>query len=120
LDTSTLTQEVRQAGDAHLLALRRYRPEPCRLPITVYRASNQGLNSLLLDESLGWGAVANGKVINHEMPGDHGSIIAEPLLGALTAELSKGLVGMDASVQTLSLPWPAPSVSVDAVTLRPG
>jgi thioesterase domain-containing protein len=115
IDTSALAPEIRRTGEAHLAALRQYRPEPCALRIAVYRARNRGLKSLLLDDSLGWSAVASGNVISRETPGDHGSMISEPHLAALTAELSEGLVKMDVSAQTL----PSRSVAVDAVTMRP-
>jgi thioesterase domain-containing protein len=115
IDISALTPEVRRTGEAHLVALQRYRLEPCELPIAVYRARNRGLKSLLLDDSLGWSAVASGNVISRETPGDHVSMISEPHLAALAAELSKGLVMMDASAQTL----PTCGVSADAVTMRP-
>lgn len=115
IDTSALVPEVRRTGEAHLAALRQYRPEPCALRIAVYRARNRGLKSLLLDDSLGWSAVASGSVISRETPGDHVSMISEPHLAALAAELSEGLVMMDASAQTL----PTCGVSADAVTMRP-
>jgi thioesterase domain-containing protein/acyl carrier protein len=114
IDTSALAPEIRRTGEAHLAALRQYRPEPCALRIAVYRARNRGLRSLLLDDSLGWSAVASGSVISRETPGDHVSMISEPQLAALAAELSKGLVMMDASAQTL----PTCGVSADAVTMR--
>lgn len=105
MDTSALNPEARQIWEArrileaHRVALRHYHPEPCRLPIAVYRARNRGLKSLFLDDSLGWGVVANGKINSHETPGDHNSILSEPHLGALTAQLSKTLVKMDVLAQ---------------------
>ena len=57
--------------DAHLRALRAYRPLPSPVPITLFRASVQLLSHAAMDPTLGWSDLAEGKVRIHVIPGDH-------------------------------------------------
>jgi thioesterase domain-containing protein len=81
--------------DAFLVAVQKYQPKPVLMPITLFRANVQRLSSLALDYTLGWQEFAKGKVRVHVVPGDHNSILAEPLVRRWAKVLSDEL---DASV----------------------
>jgi len=74
--------------DANLRALRSYRPTAAPVPITLFRAKVQLLSHLALDSSLGWRDFTKGKVRVHMVPGDHGSITAEPMVRQLARMIS--------------------------------
>jgi thioesterase domain-containing protein len=76
------------AFDANLRALRGYRPTAAPVRITLFRAKVQQLSHLALDSSLGWRDFTKGEVRVHTVPGDHSSIIAEPMVRQLAKMIS--------------------------------
>ncbi len=73
-----------------------YFPGPGYVPtsysgrIVVFRARRQPRNRIR-DFQLGWGKLAKGGVDVHFIPGDHGSVLKEPHVQGLAAELKKCL-----------------------------
>jgi amino acid adenylation domain-containing protein len=67
-------------------ALKHYvtRPYPGRL--TLFRASKQPLG-IYPDPTLGWGELVTGELVIHEVPGFHGTIVAEPHVRFLAEQL---------------------------------
>ena len=74
--------------DANLRALRSYRPTAAPVPITLLRAKVQLLSHLALDTSLGWRDFTKGDARVHMVPGDHSSIMAEPMVRQLAKIIS--------------------------------
>ncbi|HXZ21928.1 MAG TPA: amino acid adenylation domain-containing protein [Pseudolabrys sp.] len=74
--------------DANLRALRSYRPTAAPAPITLFRAKVQLLSHLALDSSLGWHDLTKGEVRVHMVPGDHASVVAEPMVRELAKMIS--------------------------------
>lgn len=69
----------------HTEAWRAYKPRPYPGQITLFRAEIQEAPALTPD--LGWGKLAAGGVTIRETPGDHLSMIQEPHVQALAAQL---------------------------------
>jgi thioesterase domain-containing protein len=69
-----------------------YRPASHAVPITLYRASEGGLD----DITLGWGGVTPGNIRVRAVPGNHYSILTPPNLRAL-ADLLAADLAHDAS-----------------------
>lgn len=63
-----------------------YAPMPYSDKIILFRATNQPLG-IVPDPTLGWKEVAVGGLEIHEVPGHHGSIIAEPYVRVLAEQL---------------------------------
>jgi amino acid adenylation domain-containing protein len=81
-----MPQYLRAVEVANFEARYGYQPKPYPGRIILFRASRQPLG-IYQDPTLGWdGMAANGLEI-YEVPGSHGAIIHEPLVGALAAEL---------------------------------
>jgi amino acid adenylation domain-containing protein len=64
-----------------------YSPKPYNGHATLFRAAHQpvGIQS---DPTLGWGMYVQGSLEIHEVPGHHGSIVAEPYVKVLAEKLS--------------------------------
>jgi thioesterase domain-containing protein len=77
--------------DANLRALRSYRATPTPVPITLVRARMQLLSHLALDSTLGWRDFTKADVTVHELPGDHDSIMGEPVVRELAKIISADL-----------------------------
>lgn len=80
-----------QTGETHLEVLRAYRPAPTRIPLSLFRATVTPVRGLPLDPTLGWRDVALGGVQVHRIPGDHTTMISEPLVRHLARALSEAL-----------------------------
>jgi len=89
-DVSNFQPEQVSLYDAHIRALRAYRPAPLPVPITLIRADAQLLSHLALDQTLGWGELA-AKVQVRVVPGNHQTITAEPFVRQLAQTLSAEL-----------------------------
>jgi thioesterase domain-containing protein/acyl carrier protein len=87
--------------EAHLRALREYRPRPSPLPITLFRASVPLLSHLAMDSTLGWKDLAKGEVQVRTVPGDHLSMTTEPLVRQLAKALSSALDAAQAATHRL-------------------
>jgi amino acid adenylation domain-containing protein len=77
--------------EASLQALKSYQPAPLPVPVTLFRASNQLLSHLALDATLGWSGLVEDEVRVRVVPGNHGSITAEPYVQELAKQLSDEL-----------------------------
>jgi enterobactin synthetase component F len=77
--------------EANLRALRSYRPTAVPLPIILFRAKVRLLSHFALDSSLGWRDFTKGEVSVCMLPGDHASIMAEPMVGRLAKMISDEL-----------------------------
>lgn len=77
--------------DAHLRAMRDYKPKPLPVPITLIRANEQLLSHLALDSTLGWSDLTRGEVRVRIIPGNHIAITTEPLVRQLAKALSDEL-----------------------------
>jgi enterobactin synthetase component F len=73
-----------------LQALRSYKPTVVSVPITLFRANVQRL-SVALDSTLGWRDLVKGQVRVCVLPGDHISIMREPLVQQLAKMISDDL-----------------------------
>jgi hypothetical protein len=71
--------------------VRTYQPIRIAVPISLFRAEVQNLSHFALDSTLGWRNFANGQVRVHVIPGDHGSMMAEPMVRRLGKALSDEL-----------------------------
>jgi thioesterase domain-containing protein len=70
--------------------LRSYKPTVGSVPITLFRANVQRL-SVALDSTLGWRDLVKGQVRVCVLPGDHVSIMREPLVQQLAKMISDDL-----------------------------
>jgi thioesterase domain-containing protein len=77
--------------EANLRALRDYRPTPLPAPIALFRANVQMLSHLALDSTLGWRDLAESEVRVRVVPGNHASMVTEPLVRQLAKILSDEL-----------------------------
>jgi amino acid adenylation domain-containing protein len=78
--------------EAHIRALRAYRPRSSNVPLALFRATVQlPLSELAMDETLGWSDLAGSAVRVHIVPGNHGSIMTEPLVRQLAKTLADEL-----------------------------
>jgi len=74
--------------EAHIRELRAYQPRRSTVPTTLIRAAVQlPLSHLAMDESLGWSNLVGSDVRVHIVPGNHGSIMTEPLVRQLAKTL---------------------------------
>jgi thioesterase domain-containing protein len=78
------------------LALRAYRPQPHAGTLTLL-ATAQGRQ---IEPTLGWGALAEGALVLHPLPGDHYTLMQAPQLQRLV-ELLENLLGAARPVAAL-------------------
>jgi amino acid adenylation domain-containing protein len=83
--------ELLSRFDAALRALYVYRPAPSTVPITLFRAQIPPMGYLLMAPTLGWKDLTRGEVRVRLVPGDHHSMITEPLVRHLAKALSDEL-----------------------------
>jgi enterobactin synthetase component F len=84
-----------QLFEAHLRALREYRPIPSPVPIVLFRAEVPMLSNLVMDSTLGWKDLA--KVRVRVIPGNHQSMTTEPLVRQLAKALRDELDALQQS-----------------------
>jgi len=84
--TPSLPPDLQKLQDAIEDAVDEYRPAPCELKVTLFRAERQPPEHAL-DRTLGWGALALGGVEVHEVPGYHHEIVMEPEAAILAERL---------------------------------
>jgi thioesterase domain-containing protein len=79
--------------ETNMKALRAYQPGKLRAPLTLFRAETQPLklSYLAADFRLGWGELAEGGVEVRVVPGDHSTVLTEPLVRHLAKALSDEL-----------------------------
>ena len=93
-DLSHFEPEQVLVFDAHLQALRDYRPVhaiPSPVPIALFRASVPLLSQAAKGSTYGWKDLAEGEVQVHIIAGNHESITTEPLVRQLAKALSSAL-----------------------------
>jgi thioesterase domain-containing protein len=79
--------------ESNMRALRAYQPRSLRAPLILFRAETQPqkLSHLTMDFTMDWGEVAEGGVQVRVVPGDHSTMITEPLVRHLAKALSDEL-----------------------------
>jgi thioesterase domain-containing protein len=77
--------------EAGLRALRDYRPRPAPIKMSLFRAKVQSLSNLALDSTLGWNELGGSNVRVHVVPGNHGSMMTEPMVRELAKAISEQL-----------------------------
>ena len=95
-DTKTL-----QLFEAHLRALREYRPLILPVPMALFRSTTPMLSDLVMDTMLGWSGLAKGAVRVRFVPGNHDSMIAEPFVQHLAEALREELNAAQGSSKQL-------------------
>jgi thioesterase domain-containing protein len=89
LPPGTSRQEVKgylQVYQTNLQAVRRYRPSPCGVDLTLI-VSDELMRKLEEDPTLGWRHFTTGRVHVHSIPGGHMSMLKEPNVAALAARV---------------------------------
>lgn len=71
--------------------MRDYQPRPAPIKMSLLRAREQSLSHLALDSTLGWNELAGSDVRVHIVPGNHRTIMTEPLVRELAKALSEQL-----------------------------
>lgn len=98
-DLSLLPGYRQQLLDAHVRAIRNYRPAPYPGKVVVFRARHHTMSQALigpLDLDLGWSRVAAGVEV-HEVAGAHNNLHLAPHAASLAAALSGCLVELDSA-----------------------
>ena len=78
----------------------KYQPQVYSGKMTLFRASNQPLG-IQPDETLGWENLVAGGIEIHEVPGHHGSIVAEPYVRVLSEKLNDCLALAEKNVNEI-------------------
>jgi thioesterase domain-containing protein len=86
---NTLSVTLESARAINMNAALRYEVQPYDGKIVLFRATDE--EDWLLPEDLGWRAMALRGLDLHKIPGDHGSMFAEPQLSQLAHELTQCL-----------------------------
>jgi amino acid adenylation domain-containing protein len=84
----SLPENYIQIEDQIARAGQKYVPKIYPGKLTLFRASNQPLG-IYPDPTLGWDGLAAGGLEIHEVPGHHGSIVAEPNVRVLAEKLNE-------------------------------
>jgi thioesterase domain-containing protein len=90
LDLTQFSADQRQLWHTHIHALERYMPQPYPGGLTLFRSPVHGLYCSY-DAKCGWGDFAQGGVTLKLIPGAHETIMEEPGVQRLAAELRKVL-----------------------------
>lgn len=86
----TLPTVLQDIGLGHTQASRQYRRLPSDAPLVLFRAAQQPIGCIS-DPKCGWSAMAQGALEVIEVPGDHVSIVEEPHVRVLAAQLADAL-----------------------------
>jgi len=84
----SLPKRYIQLEDQIAKAAAAYQPKLYAGKMTLFRASKQPLG-IQPDETLGWRQFVAGGIEIHEVPGHHGSVVAEPYVGVLAEKLAE-------------------------------
>ena len=90
IDLSLYSEEQRRVWDAHLRASDNYRPRSYPGSLVLFRTNIHPV-FCSFDPTYGWGEFARGGVTVKIVPGDHESILAEPHVRKVAAELKECL-----------------------------
>ena len=85
--TGSIPKNYIQIEDQIWKAGLKYVPKPYSGKMTLFRATNQPLG-IVFDPTLGWDGIPAELEI-HEVPGHHGSIVAEPYVRILAEQLGR-------------------------------
>jgi thioesterase domain-containing protein len=94
-----ISESMKSVRDINWIAGIQYPVLPYPGQVTLFRAT--GENDWRLPKDLGWGAVAGGGVELHQLPGDHGQVLAEPNVSLLAEELDECLRRMNIDVRMI-------------------
>jgi len=113
----SLPKSFIQVEDKLWKAGQKYEPKAYSGKVTLFRASVQPLG-IYPDPTLGWGPLAPGGLEIHEVPGHHGSIVAEPYVRALAQELTHSIEKALESIRAHTT-FPPPNYSEILVDSNP-
>jgi thioesterase domain-containing protein len=82
----SIPESLQVTQDVIVMAGEKYRPRRYRGPVVVFRASQQPYG-VKPNRTLGWDTVADGELRVVEIPGFHGTMVVEPRVGLLVAQL---------------------------------
>lgn len=82
-----LVRQLLSVFKTNIEALHSYSPEPCSVPITLFRAAERDERNPF-DETPGWGPLAARGLEIYQTPGDHYTVIREPHVKVLAEQLS--------------------------------
>jgi amino acid adenylation domain-containing protein len=94
LDDPALDAGLRAVVNAHLQALRSYRPQPLACPVALFLAGDRPSGEEIDGAGL-WRPLAQGGLEVETVPGDHFSLLREPGVETLAARLRQTLVRME-------------------------
>ncbi|MEP6901718.1 MAG: amino acid adenylation domain-containing protein [Actinomycetota bacterium] len=107
--TGSIPKNYIQIEDQIWKAGLKYQPQIYPGKMTLFRASNQPLG-IQPDPTLGWENFVAGGIEIHDVPGHHGSIVAEPYVGVLAEKLNNCLaLAQTETQQTTEKPMPIES-----------
>jgi amino acid adenylation domain-containing protein len=89
LDTARYSPKQRETMARFHAALQTYQTVPYDGRIVVLRARAQPVLALFEDTALGWRKLAGGGVELHLLPGNHATIMSEPIVGELADRLRR-------------------------------
>jgi len=90
VDENALPDAVRHVYEASRGAVQQYVPQPCSVPLTLFRAGSQP-SGIIPDPTLGWRKLAANGLRIHEVKGFHGAILYEPEVRDLAVQLESCL-----------------------------
>lgn len=90
VNLAAYSEEQRRLWQAHVQALKNFRPQPYAGHVTLFRTRGHAL-LCSFDSHYGWGELARGGVSLQVMPGGHGSILDEPHARSVAHALAKCL-----------------------------
>ncbi len=119
VDVSTYSEDQRKLWETHIRALMNYHPKPYAGHVTLFRSRvHHAMSSY--DPQYGWGDYARGGVTVKVMPAAHESIIDEPNVARLAAELREELTTASRGVAKESLTKAVPPGQFREVPLSCG
>ena len=99
-DFSRMDTEQIAFYEGGLRALLDYRPRPAPIKISLFRAKVPSLSNLALDSTLGWNELGGSDVRVHVVPGNHGSMMTEPMVRELAKAISEQLEACASSIRS--------------------
>jgi len=97
-DFSRMDTEQIAFYEGGLRALLDYRPRPAPIKMSLFRAKVPSLSNLALDSTLGWNELGGSNVRVHVVPGNHGSMMTEPMVRELAKAISEQLEACASSI----------------------
>jgi amino acid adenylation domain-containing protein len=107
-----LPTKLQEAQNAIMECFRNYVPQVYPGSVTLFRASRQP-SGIYPDPTLGWGGLAAGGLVIHDVPGLHGSMLTEPRVQVLAEKLTECLSRAPASASQAAQHQVAESWSIE-------